>query len=177
MKFKKTNIDGSYIIDLEKKEDSRGFFSRSYCKDEFLRYLISDNFVQSNISFNKLRGTIRGMHYQTEPALESKLVRCIRGSICDVIVDLRKHSKTYMNSFSVELNNENRTSLYIPSMCAHGYQTLTHDSEILYLVGGYHSSEAESGIRYDDPLIHIDWPLPVTVVSPKDLGWPLLMSS
>lgn len=128
--------------------------------------------VQCNLSFNHRAGTLRGMHYQAPPATETKLVRCVRGAIFDVIVDLRPNSPTFLQHVGVELTAENRRALYVPELFAHGYQTLTDDTEVLYMVGEFYTPGAERGLRYDDPALGIAWPLPVSAISEKDLAWP-----
>jgi dTDP-4-dehydrorhamnose 3,5-epimerase len=174
MIFSKTPLPGAFIIELDRREDSRGFFARTFCADEFALNGFNPTVAQSNLSFNYCRGTLRGMHYQVAPAAEVKLVRCTRGAIHDVIVDLRHGSPTYLQHFAIELSEENRRALYVPAMFAHGYQTLTDGAEVTYQVSAAYSPECERGIRYDDPVLGIGWPIPVTAISEKDTAWPLL---
>jgi dTDP-4-dehydrorhamnose 3,5-epimerase len=172
MRFTETDLPGAFIVDLELREDERGFFARTLCQEEFLAHGLEPRVAQSNLAFSHRAGTIRGMHYQVPPAAEAKLVRCIRGAIWDVIIDLRPDSPTYGRHFGVELTEENRRALYVPELCAHGYQTLTDRAEITYHVSQSYQPDLERGLRYDDPYFGIVWPLPVTRISPKDSSWP-----
>ncbi|UFP96564.1 dTDP-4-dehydrorhamnose 3,5-epimerase [Gloeobacter morelensis] len=174
MQFITTKLAGAWIIELERREDERGFFARTFCAREFEAQGLAGTFAQSNLSYNHRAGTLRGMHYQVAPALETKLVRCTRGAIYDVIVDLRPGSRTYLQHIGVELSEDNRRALYVPGLFAHGYQALTDGAEVLYQVGEFYTPGYERGLRYDDPALAIDWPLPVSVLSTKDNGWPLL---
>jgi dTDP-4-dehydrorhamnose 3,5-epimerase len=174
MIFIETKLKGAFIVELERKEDPRGFFARGYCAKEFEAHGLSPKVVQANISYSEHRGTVRGMHYQLPPATEPKFVRCIRGAIWDVIVDLRPGSPTYLQHIGVELSADNRRAIYVPDMFAHGNQSLTEGAELLYLVGEFYSPGHERGLRYDDPALGIEWPVPVSVVSEKDRNWPLL---
>ncbi|MFQ6611076.1 MAG: dTDP-4-dehydrorhamnose 3,5-epimerase [Fidelibacterota bacterium] len=176
MKLVRTKLSGSYIVELEKIEDDRGFFARTWCEEVFLKKGLISKIVQANLSYNHKAGTLRGMHYQRSPHGEVKIVRCIRGAIFDVIVDLRPDSKTYLKWFGTELSAENYKSLYIPVNFAHGFQTLTDDAEIFYLVSQYYHPESSTGLRYDDPAIGISWPLGVTEISGKDSSWPDIMT-
>jgi dTDP-4-dehydrorhamnose 3,5-epimerase len=171
MIFTPTALADAYVIDLELREDERGFFARTWCQDEMAAQGLTARIVQANMSFNRKRGTLRGMHYQAAPYAEVKLVRCVRGSIVDVIADLRPDSPTYLQWLAVELTATNRRALYIPEGFAHGFQTLEDDSEVFYQVSQAYMPQAERGVRYDDPALGIEWPLPVSVVSPKDMGW------
>jgi len=173
MVFKETKLKGSFIIEMEKIEDPRGFFSRAWCKREFeLRGLVS-TIVQSNVAFNKKRGTLRGMHYQAAPFEETKIVRCNRGIILDVIIDLRPASTTHKQWISVELTEDNYIMLYVPQGFAHGYQTLTDNAEVFYHVSQFYSSSAELGVRWDDPAFNIEWPMTdERIISEKDRSWP-----
>jgi dTDP-4-dehydrorhamnose 3,5-epimerase len=173
MLFKETHLKGAFVIDLERREDSRGFFARMFCANEFKDHGLKPTIVQGNLSFNHKAGTMRGMHMQLPPAPETKLVRCTRGRIYDVIVDLRPDSPTYLQHFGIELSDENRTALYVPEMFAHGYQALTDGAEVTYLVGEFYTPGTEKGYRYNDPAFGIQWPTPVTVISDKDANWPL----
>ncbi len=174
MKFTATDIEGVAIIDLELRSDDRGFFARSFCQDEFTDHGLLPMVAQCNISHNHRAGTLRGMHYQLEPATEAKLVRCISGAIIDQIVDLRPESPTYLQHVSVELSASNRRSLYVPPMFGHGYQTLVDDAEVLYQVSERYTPGQERGLRYNDPALGLHWPLDVTAISEKDNSWPLL---
>ncbi|MES1026030.1 dTDP-4-dehydrorhamnose 3,5-epimerase [Gloeocapsa sp. BRSZ] len=174
MKFTQTPLKGAYIIDLEEKPDHRGFFARTYCAEEFAAHGLKATVAQCNLSFNHYKGTLRGMHYQVAPACETKLVRCIQGAIYDVIVDMRADSPTYLQHIGVELTAQNRRTLYVPEMFAHGYQALTDGAEVVYQVGEFYTPGYERGLRYDDPVLAIDWPLPVSEISAKDASWALL---
>ena len=168
MIFTETELSGAYIIKLEKIEDHRGFFSRVWDRKIFEEKGLDSKIIQSSISFNKKRGTLRGMHYQIEPYEESKLVRCTKGRIFDVIVDLRNDSKTFKNWISVELSESNYKMLYIPKGFAHGFQTLEDNSEVYYEITEISSPEHSRGFRYDDDAIGIKWPLDVSIISQKD---------
>jgi dTDP-4-dehydrorhamnose 3,5-epimerase len=172
--FTETAVDGARIVDLDRRGDDRGFFARSYCVDELRAEGIEMTTVQCNLSWNGAKGTLRGMHYQDASAPEPKLVRCTRGAIWDVIVDVRPDSPTYRRHVAVELTAENRRQLYVPPVCAHGYLTLADDTEVVYQVGGMYTPSAERGLRYDDPVLGLPWPVAVEVISPKDAAWPLL---
>lgn len=172
MIFTKTNLNGAYVIDIEKKEDNRGFFARTFCAQEFLSNELDSTFVQANTSFNYKKGTLRGMHFQKSPYEEDKLVRCTKGSIFDVIIDLRKDSPTYKKWFGVELSEENRKSLFVPKGFAHGYMTLEDNSEVTYLVTEFYTPEADSGIKFNDPAFNIEWPMDPVVISEKDANHP-----
>lgn len=174
MIFRETKLAGAFVVELDKKEDNRGFFSRAFCAREFAEHGLKSQVVQANLSFSHTKGTIRGMHYQLAPATEPKFIRCIRGAIWDVIIDVRPESPTYLEHFAIELSADNRTALYVPDMFAHGNQALTDGAELLYLVGEYYTPGYERGIRFDDPAVGIEWPVPVTIVSDKDRSWPLL---
>ncbi len=170
----RTSIPDVAIIDLELREDDRGFFARTFDRAEFEAAGLSPAVEQCNASFNHRAGTLRGMHYQLAHAPEVKLVRCIRGAIVDTIVDMRPESPTYLQHVSVELTAENRRALYVPAMFAHGYQTLVDGTEVTYQVTGKYTPDAERGRRHDDPALGLTWPLPVSVISAKDAAWPLL---
>ncbi|MGM3308141.1 dTDP-4-dehydrorhamnose 3,5-epimerase [Anabaena sp. WFMT] len=176
MIFTSTNLSGAFIIDLEEKSDSRGFFARTFCAQEFADHGLKSTVAQCNLSFNHQKGTLRGMHYQILPAAETKLIRCTQGAIYDVIIDMRPESPTYLSHIGVELTAENRRALYVPEMFAHGYQALTDGAEVVYQVGEFYTPGYERGLRYDDPLLEISWPLGVTEMSDKDRNWPLLES-
>jgi dTDP-4-dehydrorhamnose 3,5-epimerase len=170
----KTHIPDVAIIDLELREDDRGFFARTFDVAEFEAAGLNPAVEQCNASFNHKAGTLRGMHYQLAYAPEVKLVRCIRGAIVDKIVDMRPESPTYLEHVSVELTAENRRALYVPAMFAHGYQTLEDATEVIYQVTGKYTPDAERGQRYNDPALKLEWPLEVTTISTKDAGWALM---
>jgi dTDP-4-dehydrorhamnose 3,5-epimerase len=170
----RTPLEGVAIVDLELREDDRGFFARAFDREEFLAAGLNPAAEQCNVSFNHHAGTLRGMHYQLGWAPETKLVRCTRGAIVDTIVDMRPDSPTYLQHVTVELTAENRRALYVPAMFAHGYQTLVDGTEVTYQVSGAYTPEAERGQRYDDPALGLEWPLEVTMISAKDASWPLL---
>ncbi len=172
MIFTETPLAGAFILDLEPREDSRGFFARTFCRSEFEAHGLKPDMVQCNLSYNHHAQTMRGMHYQLPPAAETKLVRCTRGAILDVIVDLRPESSTYLRHVAVELTVDNRRQLYVPELFAHGYLTLEPGSEVAYQVGEFYTPGFERGIRWDDPALGITWPLPVEVISEKDASWP-----
>lgn len=172
MLFHPTPIASAYLIDVEKRADDRGFFGRAWCSREFGERGMATSFVQGNIGASHKKGTLRGMHYQVAPHEEAKLVRCTRGAVWDVLLDVRADSPTFGQSFGVELSADTHRMLYIPPGCAHGYQALTDDVEVFYLVSAFYTPEAERGIRFDDPAFGIEWPLPVTVISEKDRTWP-----
>ena len=174
MIFTPTPLSGAYIVDLEPRGDDRGFFARAFCRREFEAHGLNPAIAQTNISFNRRKGTLRGLHFQHPPAAESKLVRCSRGAIVDVAVDLRPESATYLQHVAVELTAENRRALYVPERFAHGYQVLEDDTETTYYVGEFYTPELEHGLRFDDPRLGIQWPLPPTDMSTKDAAWPLL---
>ncbi len=176
MKFVETPLSGAFVIDLEQLEDSRGFFARAFCVQEFAAHGLNATVAQCNVSFNHKRGTLRGMHFQVPPAAETKLVRCTQGAIYDVIVDLRPDSPTYQSHFAVELSQQNHRALYVPAGFAHGFQTLTDNTEVFYQMGEVFTPGCQRGIRYDDPALAIAWPLPVSEISAKDQQLPLLES-
>ena len=171
MIFTETALPGVYILDLELRQDDRGFFARTFCQREFDERGLTPVGVQSNLSFNYRQGTVRGLHFQYPPSAEAKLIRCSRGAILDVVVDLRPESPAYLQHVAVELTADNRRSLYAPERCAHGYQVLTDNTETTYQVGEFYTPAAESGLVYDDPRLAIAWPLPVSEVSSKDQNW------
>jgi dTDP-4-dehydrorhamnose 3,5-epimerase len=168
MIFTETKLNGAFIIELDRKQDERGFFARAFCQKEFREHGLKSVIAQSNVASNAKKGTLRGMHFQYPPAAESKLVRCTRGAILDIIVDLRPESPTYLEHTSVELNEDNMRALYVPERFAHGYQALRDNTETSYQVGEFYTPSAEGGLRYDDPRLRLNWPLPVSVISPKD---------
>jgi dTDP-4-dehydrorhamnose 3,5-epimerase len=168
MLFTETEIAGAYLIDPEPVTDDRGSFVRTFCKREFKEHGLVSTFVQGNMSYNRKKGTVRGMHYQIRPHEEVKVVRCVRGSIFDVIVDLRPDSRTFKQWLGFELSNANQRSIYVPAGVAHGFQTLEDDSEVLYLMSQFYNPEAAAGVRWNDPAFGIRWPLEVTAISVKD---------
>lgn len=172
MIFHQTPLHGAYVIELEERSDERGFFARTFCAREFAEHGLKPTVAQANVSFNHAQGTLRGMHYQVPPAAETKLVRCTRGAIYDAIIDLRPDSPSYLKHFGVELSESNRLAFYVPELFAHGYLTLTPGAEVVYQVGEFYTPGYERGIRYDDPAFSIQWPAPITLLSPKDESWP-----
>lgn len=168
MYFHKTPLEGAYLIELEKKEDDRGFFARFFCEKEFEAHGLESRFVQVNNSLSKKAFTLRGIHYQLAPKAETKLVRCIKGSLFDVIVDLRKESPTFLKWYGEVLSEENRKMMYVPEGFGHGFLTLEDDTEALYLVSEFYSSPDERGLRFDDPALNIRWPNAPSVISDKD---------
>jgi dTDP-4-dehydrorhamnose 3,5-epimerase len=174
MKFTETRLRGAFTVDLERRGDERGYFARTFCQHEFETHGLKPVIAQANLAFNAKKGTLRGMHFQFPPAAETKLVRCPRGAIVDIIVDLRPESPTYMQHVAVELNEENQRALYVPERFAHGYQVLVDATETTYQVGEFYAPQLEGGLKYDDPRLGLSWPLPVTAVSPKDMQWKYL---
>lgn len=172
MRFLETDLDGARLIAPEPAQDERGSFSRTFCVREFADHGLEANFVQHSLSCSARRGTVRGMHFQKAPHGEVKVVECARGAIWDAIIDLRPHSPTFRRWQAFELNDENRRLLYVPEGFAHGFQTLSDDAEVRYLISAFYEPSAASGLRYDDPAFGISWPLPVTSMSPKDKLWP-----
>ena len=173
MRFTPTLVAGACTIDPEPIEDARGRFMRAWCDREFAEHGIEFVPVQANIGSSKNRATVRGMHYQVAPDLEAKLVRCTRGSIFDVVLDLRLRSPTYGKWFGAELNADNGRMLYVPEHCAHGYQTLQDETEMYYMASAVYAPFSVRGVRFNDPAFGIEWPLPATTVSEQDLNWPL----
>jgi dTDP-4-dehydrorhamnose 3,5-epimerase len=172
--FTETKLEGAFIIDLELREDNRGFFARAFCQHEFEDHGLKPVIAQANLAFNRRKGSLRGMHFQFPPTAETKLVRCTRGAILDIIVDLRPESPTYLDHVAVELTADNHRALYVPERFAHGYQVLEDITETSYQVGEFYAPESEGGLRYDDPALGLTWPLPVTEMSDKDRVWALL---
>ena len=171
MRFIPIHLAGAYLIEPEPISDERGFFARTYCRDEFAAKGLNPDLVQCNISYNKTRGTLRGMHYQKAPYAEAKLVRCTQGGIYDVIVDLRNDSRTFTQWFGVELTVENRKALYVPEGFAHGFITLKDDTEVLYQMSEFFHAECAAGVRWDDPVFSIQWPIDVKVISERDCAY------
>lgn len=172
MLFQPTSLAGAYLLDLQKVEDERGFFARSWCVQEFAEHGLDTRLVQCNISFNKQRGTVRGLHYQMPPFAETKVVRCSRGAIYDVIVDLRPESPTFLQWLGVTLSAENRTMFYVPQGFAHGFQTLADNTEVCYQMSEFYAPAYARGLRWDDPQVKVQWPLAITVMSMKDQCYP-----
>ena len=173
MIFVETKLSGAFVIELERREDERGFFARAFCQHEFEEHGLKPVIAQANIGFNRERGCVRGMHFQYPPAAETKTVRCTRGAVLDIIVDLRPESPTFLEHVEVELTADNHRAIYIPERFAHGYQTLADETETSYQVGEFYTPGVEGGLRYDDPALGLSWPLPVSVISEKDAGWAL----
>lgn len=177
MIFNPLSLKGAYTIDVQPFLDNRGFFTRTFCRNEFAANDLVQNFVQANHSGTRGRGVIRGMHFQYPPFAEIKLIKCIQGAIFDVIVDVRKNSLTYLQWYGTELSAENKRMMYVPEGFAHGFQTLTEDSEITYMVSNLYSKENEGGVKFDEPGVGIKWPLPVSLVSDKDMSIPFIDDS
>ena len=174
MKFEPTPLDGAWVVGMEPIRDERGCFSRTFCLREFEEHGIGINMVQCNLSLNHKTGTLRGMHYQQEPAAEAKLVRCSRGAMYDVIIDLRPGSPTHLRYFGLELTQKNMKALFVPHGFAHGFLTLDEQTEVVYMMSEPYMPEYACGVRYNDPALAIEWPAPIRVVSEKDQNWPLL---
>jgi len=168
MIFTETLIPGAFLIDLEKRGDDRGFFARAFCENEFAGHQLVTRFVQVNNSLSAQKGTLRGMHYQLAPKAETKLVRCIRGALYDLILDLRPGSSTFGQSFGAELSADNRRMMYVPKGFGHGFLTLTDDAEAFYFVDEFYAPECERGVRWNDPRFNLSWPLAPVVLSDKD---------
>lgn len=176
MQFTPLKIHGAWSITPDRMEDDRGWFARVFCEKSFAEHGLETRFVQHSQSFSKHQGTLRGMHFQNEPHPEIKLVSCVQGKIWDVIVDVRRDSPTYLEWMSLELSAENGVQFYVPHGCGHGFQTLSDDVIVHYLISEPYAPGASTGIRFDDPAIAIDWPNPPTVISSKDLEWPPLLA-
>lgn len=172
MIFTETKLKGAFIVDIELIEDQRGFFARSFCRKEFGALGLKTEIAQCNISFNKKKGTLRGMHFQVHPKSEAKLVRCTRGKIYDVIIDLRIDSLTYCQWVAVELSSVNARAIFIPEGFAHGFQTLEDNSEVFYQMFEFYAPDYARGVRWDDPAFGISWPLPNPIISEKDMSYP-----
>jgi len=172
MIFAETKLKGAFIIDLEKKEDERGFFARTWCQKEFAEQGLMTNFVQGNISYSKNKGTLRGMHYQVAPHAEVKLVRCTREAIYDVLLDIRPESPTFKQWLSIEMTAENHRLVYIPEGVAHGFQALAEDTEVVYQMSQFHHPESARGVRWDDPAFRIEWPIRQVILSNQDASFP-----
>lgn len=174
MIFTETELRGAFVLDLQRHEDNRGFFARAFCQKEFEQHGLKPIIAQANIAFNRIRGTLRGMHFQFPPFAETKIVRCTRGAIVDIIIDLRPESPTYLRHISIELTAENHRALYVPERFAHGYQTLEDDTETSYQVGEFYAPGTEGGLLFNDPSLQLVWPLPISEMSPKDKQWDLI---
>ena len=172
MRFEATGLNGAWLIHLEPVNDARGSFARTFCENEFQAHGLQTRFPQHSVSWSSRGGTVRGMHYQMDPRAEVKIVRCLSGSIWDVIIDIRPESATFGKWRGFELSEEDGRQLYVPKGFAHGFQSLTDDARVNYLISEFHAPSAASGFRYDDPAFGIRWPLPVTMISEKDLLWP-----
>jgi len=172
MIFCETKLKGAFVVELQKLEDDRGFFARSWCQREFEARGLDSRLAQCNLSFNKARGTLRGMHFQRPPYAEAKLVRCSRGSLYDVIIDLRIDSDTFLQWIAEELTAENYKMLYVPAGCAHGYLTLQDHTEVAYQMTEFYAPDSAHGVRWDDPAFGISWPETVRVISARDQGYP-----
>jgi len=172
MLFKEVKLPGVYEIELEPHPDERGFFARTWCQEEFKSHGLKSSLVQCSISFNNKRGTLRGLHFQAHPHGETKLVRCTRGAIYDVVVDLRPSSPRFKEWYAAVLSEENRKTLYIPEGCAHGLMTLEDDTEVLYQMNEFYSAESARGVRWNDPAFGVDWPGSVEVISDRDRNYP-----
>ena len=172
MVFRDTALPGAYVLEVERKEDARGFFARTFCRDEFMRHGLPTDFVQSSVSFNPRRGTLRGMHFQRPPRAEGKIVRCTSGVMYDVVLDLREDSRTFLRWMAVELSADTRRAVYVPPGCAHGFQTLTEDVEVLYSMTEPYVPELAGGVRWDDPAFAIHWPIAPPILSDRDATFP-----
>jgi dTDP-4-dehydrorhamnose 3,5-epimerase len=172
MRFEPTGLADAWLITTEPHNDARGRFARVYCKEEFEAHGMSRPLVQASLSFNRARGTVRGLHFQWPPSREGKLIRCVRGAVFDAIIDLRPDSRSFMQQFSAELSADNQASLYVPDGFAHGFQSLLDDSELLYQMTDFYSAQLSAGYRFDDPALGVAWPQPVTEVSERDRNGP-----
>ena len=168
MKISETELAGAYVVELEAVEDERGYFARTYCRKEFAEFGLNTEIAQCSLSYNARRGTLRGMHYQVEPAAETKLVQCMCGSLYDVIIDLRPQSETYCHWFGIELSADKRSLLYIPEGFAHGFQTLEDNTTIYYQISAFYDPQYAQGVRWNDPAFGIKWPLANPIMSEKD---------
>jgi dTDP-4-dehydrorhamnose 3,5-epimerase len=172
MRFTETKVKGAFLIELERREDHRGFFARGWCAREFENHGLNPRVVQINVAFTIRKACLRGLHYQVAPHAEAKTVRCSRGVVFDVVLDLRPDSPTHKQWDAVELSAENHRMLYLPEGCAHGFQTLVPDSEIEYLTTAFYAPESARGVRFNDPAFQIKWPLPMSEISEADRSWP-----
>ena len=174
MRFLPTSLGGTFLIEQERHADARGFFARTWCAEEFAEHGLAAELAQCSTSYNRRRGTLRGLHYQVPPFAETKLVRCTRGALYDVALDLRPESPTFQSWVGFELTPENGRALYVPPGVAHGFYCLSDDTEVLYQISEFYSPEHARGVRWDDPAFGIEWPAAVEVVSEQDRSWPLL---
>jgi dTDP-4-dehydrorhamnose 3,5-epimerase len=174
MQFGRTTLEDAFLVTMEPREDDRGWFARTFCRDEFLSHGLIGDYPQTNHSHNRRRGTLRGLHFQREPHGEAKLVRCVRGAIYDVIADLRPSSPTFRRWEGFTLTEDNQRLLYVPPGFAHGFLTLEDSVDVVYQVSHPYTPSAEGGVRYDDPALGIVWPEPIVVISEKDAAWPML---
>ncbi len=174
MIFTPTKLEGVYLIDLELYTDERGGFARTFCQKEFEQTGLTKTFVQMNHSYNKVKGTLRGMHFQYPPYQETKLIRCVRGSALDVVVDIRKKSSTFLQHISVQISDENRRMILIPEGCAHGFQTLENDTELIYHHTAFYTPNSDGGLNYNDQILDINWRMPISCISEKDKAYSLL---
>ena len=172
MKFRPLGLDGAVLVEMQRHEDERGWFARLHCEREFEAAGVPGRFVQSNVSINRCAGTVRGLHFQWPPSQEGKLVRCVRGGIYDVLVDLRPESATFTRHIGVELREGGGESVYVPPGFGHGFQTLADETEVLYLMGDYYEPDLSTGLRFNEPAFDIRWPQPVTSISPRDAAAP-----
>jgi len=172
MKFIETPLKGVFVIELEKRGDDRGFFARLFCENEFAQHGLNPKIVQMNNSLSAQRGTLRGIHYQLAPKAEDKTLRCVRGALFDVVIDLRQNSPTFLKHFAVELTAEKRKMIHVPQGCANSFMTLAEDTEIFYFTSEFYSPQHERGIRYNDPALGIKWPMAPAVISDKDKNHP-----
>src|SRR6266849_763832 len=172
MTFRETKLPGGFEIGLEPKPDNRGFFARTWCQKEFEAHGLNSRLVQCSLSQSVRKGTLRGMHFQVAPCAETKLVRCTRGAIYDVVLDLRPQSPTFKDWIAVALTAENRKAVYVPNGCAHGFLTLEDESEAFYQMSEFHNAESAQGVRFDDPAFQIDWPERIEVISERDRNYP-----
>lgn len=172
MRFTETVLKGAFLIQLERKQDSRGFFARTFCQREFAEHGLDTQVAQCNVSFNPRKGTLRGMHYQAKPYEEAKVVRCTMGRIYDVIIDLRRESPTFKKSFGVELTAQDHNMLYVPRGFGHGFQTLENDAEIFYQISEFYSPDHQRGVRWNDPAFGIEWPPDERIISERDQNYP-----
>jgi len=174
VRFEETELAGAFLIEPEPRRDERGFFARTFAREEFAAHGLATDVVHASIAWNAAAGTVRGLHFQRPPHAEAKLVRCTHGAVFDVIVDLRPESPTYLRSFGVRLDAESRRALYVPERFAHGYQALLDATEVAYQMNVAYHPGSQGGLRHDDPALALSWPLPVTLVSERDRAWPLL---
>jgi dTDP-4-dehydrorhamnose 3,5-epimerase len=174
LRFTETHLKGAFLIDIEPREDARGFFARTFCQKELTDHGLKPVVAQANLAWNTRRGTVRGMHFQYPPHAETKIIRATRGALVDIIVDLRPESPTFLQHVAVELTADNRRALYVPERFAHGYQALEDCTEASYQVGEFYAPGSEGGLSPHDPKLALPWPLPVSVISPKDASWPPL---